>query len=87
MWLVKTQVLCAPADTVCMNPDLTICPVLLARDLAGTYGHERARRLNLWITAFTVAVVACGNDTTLVLNGSASVMWLKDQRALAFSTN
>lgn len=67
-----------------MNPDLTLNPVLLARTLAGTSGLERARELNLWITAFTAAIVACGTDTVQVLNGSASVMWLQRQRDLVW---
>ncbi len=67
-----------------MNPDGTINAIRFARDLDGTSGLERARRLNLWITAAHATAVSVGHDTTALLNATAAVMWLRRQLDLTW---
>ena len=66
-----------------METNLTLSPVLLARDLAGTSGLDRVRRLRAWESAFIVAICACADDTARVLNGMGSLAWIRRQIELA----
>lgn len=63
-----------------MRPDGTIDTLSFTRDMwAATSREDRAARIQWWITAATATVVACGDDTTKVLNASAAVLWLRRQ--------
>lgn len=59
-----------------MLPDLTLCPVLLARDLEGLDRLARISMLRLYVSRLIASMLAAPDDTSLTLNGSGSVLAL-----------
>lgn len=59
-----------------MNPDLTLDPIALSRSLDGLHGLDRIVCIRQWIAAASTSCLLAGMDTTLLLNGSASVLHL-----------
>ncbi len=59
-----------------MRPDLTLCPVTLARDLHGLDRMGRIAVLRLYVSRITRALVAGPADTDRSIAASGSVLYL-----------